>query len=433
MVLQKRIWAKGSLLGMFLLAFTVMDGCDRGGGSPGPESNATAPAVVPDAVAKAKANNTPVDPAIVAADNGFGLSVLQALQSQSSSTNIAISPLSLSLALQVVYNGAGGTTQQAMVQTLQLGSLTTQQVNDANAALQASLMDADPGVQLQIGNSLWVHSGDTTIVPSFTAMDQNYYGAMIGDLAGAPDDVNAWVANETDGLITKVLPPGDYSHTTAIVANAVYFKGQWATAFDPNSTSAAPFTLNDGTSITVPTMHQSGQFAYLQGPDFQMLRLPYGQGRMSMVILLPESGTSLGALVSTLTADQLKGWIEQLHDWQISVALPKFTAQVSNDMSGTLQALGMAVAFRCPGAVLQGDVADFSSLTSAPVCIQNVWHDTWIEVDETGTVAAGGTAVPIGTTVVGPGMTVNHPFLYAIRDDETGTLLFVGVLMDPSK
>ena len=164
-----------------------------------------------------------------------------------------------------------------------------------------------------------------------------------------------------------------------------------------------------------------------------MMRLPYGQGRMSMVILLPGSGTDLGALVSTLMEDQLKGWIDQLHDTQISVALPKFTAQFSNDLSGTLQALGMTVAFRCPGAGLQGDVADFSSLTSAPVCIQNVWHDTWIQVDETGTVAAGSTTVPIGTTVVGPQVTADHPFLYAIRDDDTGTLLFVGVLADPSK
>jgi serine protease inhibitor len=432
MVPPKRIWAKGSRVGMFLLALTVLNGCG-GGSTASPESNTIALAAVPAAVAKAKENNIPVDPTIVAADNGFGLSVLQALQAQGSSTNIAVSPLSLSLALQIVYNGAAGTTQQGMMQTLQLGSLTTQQLNDANAALQASLMDADPGVQLQIGNSLWVHSGDTTIVPSFTAMDQNYYGAMIGDLAGAPDDVNAWVAKETDGLITNILAPGDYSHTTAIVANAVYFKGQWATAFDPNSTSAAPFTLNDGTSLTVPTMHQSSQFAYFQGSDFQMLRLPYGQGRMSMVILLPDAGTDLGALVSTLTGDQLKGWIEQLHDSQVSVALPKFTAQFSNDMSGTLQAQGMAVAFRCPGAGFQGDVADFSSLTSSPVCIQHIWHDTWIQVDETGTVAAGSTTVPIGVTVVGPQMTVDHPFLYAIRDDTTGTLLFVGVLMDPSK
>jgi serine protease inhibitor len=433
MLLQKRDWRILSIAGALWVAAATLAGC--GGSTAGPDNPAKSPAaVLPAAVAKAKADNTEVSPSIVVADNTFGLSALRTLQAQNSSRSIAISPLSLSLALQVLYNGAAGDTQAAMTQTLQLGALTKQQMNDANAALQAALSSADPQVELKIANSLWLHLDHTTVVPSFTEMDQNYYGAMIGDLAGAPDNVNAWVASETNGLIPQVLPQDDYSRVPAVIANAVYFKGRWTSTFDPNSTRSAPFTLNDGTSTSVHMMHQSSTFAYLRGPDFQMVRLPYGQGRMSMLILLPDPGNSLGTFLDHLTADGLDTSVDQMQVSYGSVALPRFTGQSNSNMRPVLDALGMGIAFNCPEVLATGPSADFSALTSEQVCVTRVAHNAWVEVDEIGTVAAAATTITIGTTSIPQqqfAMTVDHPFLYAIRDDDTGALLFIGTMLDP--
>lgn len=410
-----------------VLVMVALAGCDGSGSTaqdPTQKTNS-----VPTAVATAKAANTSVSPQIVTADNAFGLSILQALQAQAGPVNQFISPLSLSMALQIAYAGASGTTQDAMAQTLQLGSYTTQQVNDANAALQASLIDADPQVQLTIANSLWIHQSQNAVLPAFIQMDQDYYGATIGDLAGAPADVNAWAAQQTNGLITSILPPGNYSRMTALIANAIYFKGQWTSRFDPNATVSAPFVLSDGTTVSVNMMAQTATVAYLHGTDFQMVRLPYGNGRMSMLIVLPDAGEALTDFLPRLTLDALNASIGQMQKEYGAVALPKFTVTYSNEMVPTLKALGMAVALECPGA-------NFSALTTVPVCIDSVLHAARIEVDETGTVAAAVTTVgTIITAVQAPqfNLTLDHPFLYAIRDDETGELLFIGTLLDPTK
>jgi serpin B len=433
MLLHDRAWKIRGTAGALLAAAAALTGCSGSGAAP--DNNTKNPASLPTAVAKARADNTAVSPAIVVADNTFGLSVLQTLQSQNSSTNVAISPLSLSLALQILYNGAAGDTLAAMTQTLQLGTLTQQQMNEANEALEAALIGADPQVELKIANSLWVHLDQTPVLPAFTQMDQNYYGAMMGDLAGAPDNVNAWVANETNGLILNILPRRDYSTVTAVIANAVYFKGQWTATFDPNSTHSAPFTLSDGTSTPAHMMQQSGTFAYLRGPDFQMVRLPYGQGRLSMLILLPDPGSSLGSFLTHLTAAGLDISLGQMQDAYGSVALPKFAAHSNSDMGPALQALGMAVAFHCPESGGAGPLADFSALASEQVCVSSVAHNAWVQVDEMGTVAAAATTITVVTTSVPQqqfAMTIDHPFLYAIRDDDTGALLFIGTLLDPS-
>jgi serine protease inhibitor len=157
---------------------------------------------------------------------------------------------------------------------------------------------------------------------------------------------------------------------------------------------------------------------------------------MSMIILLPDSPNGLGQLVAQISADQLNGWVDQLQEEYGSVALPKFTAQSNNDMVPVLQALGMQVAFRCPETIGTGPVADFSALTSAGVCVTSAQHNAWVHVDEIGTVAAGATTIGVGTTAARQlqfTMTMDHPFLYTIRDDDSGTLLFIGTLVNPSK
>jgi serine protease inhibitor len=381
----------------------------------------------PTAVAQAQIADTPVDPAIVAADNSFGLSLLGTLLPESDGGNIAISPLSVALALQVLYNGSAGTTQQAMAQTLDLGNLTVQALNSDNAALQASLINPDPKVQLSIANSLWIDQSVGDVLPSFTQTDEAYYGATVGDLAGAPANVNAWVDSETHGLITQLMPPGQYQG--AIIANVLYFKGQWTTSFDASETAPAPFTLSAGNQISAKLMHQTGTLNYtagtLHGTNYQSVRLPYGQGRLTMLIVLPDAGADVTSFVASIKTDDLNGLIAQLQPSTVTIALPRFTASYGTSLTGALASMGMGIAF--------GSFADFSALAPG-FSVNVVEHKKVVEVDETGTVAAAATG--IGYALAAPQqytMTMNHPFFYAIQDDKTGELLFIGILMNPAE
>jgi serine protease inhibitor len=248
-------------------------------------------------------------------------------------------------------------------------------------------------------------------------------------LAGAPANVNAWVSSETNGLITQILPNANYAAVKAVLANVIYFKGLWTSAFDPNQTSAAMFTLSDGTQVSAEMMHQSGSFAYLKGANFQAISLPYGQGRFSMILVLPNAGTSLSSFVPGITAATLNGWVSQLQMSSGDVSLPRFTSTYAASLPPALTTLGMGIVF-CPGST-----ADFSALSSQAVCVSDVEHKTVVEVDESGTVAAGATTitvVPVAVAVPQFVITFDHPFFYAIRDDSTGELLFVGTLVNPS-
>lgn len=419
----------GTALSLLLAA--LASGCGGSSTSPmsmdpsPPNSPAAPAATAPPAVMQAQQANTPVDPAIVTADNTFGLNLLQNLNSGATG-NVAIAPISVAMALQIVYNGAGGATQQGMAQTLQLGAMSTQDLNNDNAALQGSLLNPDPQVQLTVANSLWMHLGTNSVPASFTQMDQTYYGATVGDLAGAPADVNSWVSSETDGLITSILPAANYASVVAVIANVIYFKGQWSNAFDPNLTAPAPFTLSDGTQATVPMMHQSANYGFLLGANFQAVSIPYGEGRFSMLAVMPTPGISLNSFVAGMTLDTLQGWIAQMQTGFGALSLPRFTTTYGASLVQPLTSLGMQAAF-CgdPQVSFPGIGLD---------CIQDVEHKTVVEVDESGTIAAGATTVTLTPTAVPTSMftiTLDHPFLYAIRDDQTGELLFIGTMMNP--
>jgi len=417
-----------------LLAAAALAGCGGGSNPAATSGNPNSPGAggtssggaQPPAVIQAMDEGSAVNPAIVTADNAFGLSLFQNLNANATG-NVAISPISVAMALQILYNGAAGTTQSAMAQTLQLGTLSTQDLNSDNAALMASLIGADPQVQVIVANSLWMHLSNNPVLPSFTQTDQNFYGATVGDLSGAPANVNSWVDTETNGLITQMLPNGDYSGLVALIANVIYFKGPWTTAFDPSQTVAAPFTLVDGTQVSSQMMHQSGSYAYLQGANFQAVRLPYGQGRLSMLIVLPNSSADFNSFVAGITAATLNGWIGQLQGSPGSIAVPRFTSAYGASLPSALSALGMGI------ALCSSNSADFSALAPG-VCVSDVEHRTIVEVDETGTVAAGATTITVTPTVAMTGqftMTMDHPFFYAIQDDQTGELLFIGTLVDP--
>jgi serine protease inhibitor len=419
-----------------LMGTLLASGCGGGSAQQGSSTSSTPSPNVATAVEKALQSNTPVPPQIVAADNAFGLALFDSLNQATCSTppcpasNAAISPTSVALALQMVYNGAEGSTQQGMSQALQLQGLQALVVNQDNAALQAALINPDPALQLTVANSLWLHLSDTPVMPSFIDTNETYYAAEIGDLSGAPDNVNAWVASETNGQITQILSPGNYNDVVAVLANAIYFKGTWTSPFNPDQTTTAPFTLADGSSqVSCQMMNQSGSFPYLQGSNFQALELPYGQtSRLSMLIILPAAGADLGSFVADLTSAELSTWITELKPAYGNIQLPRFTTTYGSSLVSALTSLGMGVAFN-------RNAANFSDLASG-VYISDVEHKTVVEVDEAGTVAAGATTVTISPTSVPAStfsMTMNRPFFYAIVDGQTGALLFIGTLVDPTE
>jgi serpin B len=392
--------------------------------TPPASSSSSAP---PPAVTQALEQKTAVPSSLIGADNSFGLGLFSILEKGSGVTNVAISPTSIALVLQIIQNGAVGATQQAMLQTLQLSGTSITSVNGANAALQAALINPDPNITLSVANSLWMHLAQNTVQASFIQANENYYGAFIGDLAGAPDDVNEWISQQTDGLITNIMPPFDAANAVAVIVNALYFKGAWTAPFDADLTAAATFTRSDGSSVACEMMHQSSAFGYLRGNSLQVLRIPYGaDARMSMLIVLPDSASSLDALIASLTPDMINGWVAQLVLEQGTIALPRFTSSYGASLPLALSAMGMGIAFNPVDA-------DFSGL--APhVYLTDIEHKTVVEVDESGTVAAGGTSGTVGITAVSQSqfsMTMDHPFFYAIRDDSTGALLFIGALQTP--
>jgi serine protease inhibitor len=250
---------------------------------------------------------------------------------------------------------------------------------------------------------------------------------MLGDLDGpsgtVQGDPDAWVSAETDGLITNIMP-APASDIVFMVANAIYFKGSWSVAFNPSATSAAPFTLADGSQVTAQMMTQNGSYPYARGTNFQAVSLPYGKGRASMLIVLPDPGVDLGTLLASLSAQQLQAVVASQAMMTGNIGLPRFTESFNSSLVSALTELGMGPVF---------PAGDFSGIfPDAPVNF--VLHVVVVQVDEQGTVAAGATSGGGVAVVVAPEftMTMNRPFFYAIRDGETGVLLFAGVLLDPT-
>jgi serpin B len=377
---------------------------------------------LPRAVAEAVQRDATVNSDLVASNNRFGFDVFQELRKTDADKSIFLSPTSFSLALEIAYNGSLDKTQEAMAKTMHLTGVSMSDLNSRNAALQASLHNPDPKVELNIANSLWMRK---EVKPGFVQVNENYYGSEVGDMSGIPDSANKWVSEKTKGKITQILPKMDYSQIVAVIVNAVYFKGEWAQKFDATKTTDAQLTRADGSKVACKMMHQSGSYDYFKGDNFQAVRLPYGAKRMSMILLLPDTGTDLNAFLATITPDNWNAWIAKLQDAPGEIALPRFTSDYSAALQEPLTKLGMGIAF-------DPNLANFTNLADGAY-IAFVQHKTFVEVNEEGTEAAAATGVGVGATSFRQPfrMTMDHPFFYAIRDDKTGAILFLGVLLEP--
>jgi serpin B len=357
------------------------------------------------------------------ANNVFGFDLLAELYAETPEENLFFSPLSLALALQMVYNGASAEIQDEAAAVLHLPSPSVDDLNEANRVLQGNLRGAEE-IELLIANSIWLNSLlGAELIEEFAQNMQQGYDAEVAELDFADPEavnvINGWVDEQTKGEITKVLDETD-PNTALWLLNAIYFKGDWQEQFDPQFTREEPFTLADGTQKNFPLMHQSGNFPYYRGENFDLAALPYGEeGRMQMVVLLPDEGTPLDALLADLTMESWQQWVEGLQPQQLSVGLPRFGVEYTNNtLVETLAQLGLPTA---------GYTGVSESTTGD---ISQVIHKAIVKVNEEGTVAAAvsGGAMPASMP---PSFVVNRPFFLTIQDSETGAILFMGAIYDP--
>ncbi len=365
----------------------------------------------------------------------FTFDLFHELAGQQPSTNIFFSPCSVMLCLAMLYDGARGETRTGMAKALEFAGLDSAGVENAVGQLTSVLQAHDSGVQLLIANSLWCNRS-VQVDPAYTARANKIYDAEVREIdfaaADAAASINAWVSETTSSMIPRIV--GSLHPDTVMVAlNAIYFKGLWKKPFLRRVTSDEPFTTGSGETKTLPRMRQGGTFRYFEQPEFQAVILPYQGLRIAMYLFLPARKSSLRELCDSLSAGLWEAWTNQFAEVPGSVQLPRFKMSYRAELQPALVDLGMGLAFD-PGH------ADFGGIRSGPppVWIGEVLHRAVAEVNEEGTEAAAATVGVMGSALRPQRpepyfeMIIDRPFLFLIRDETTGNILFVGSVVDPS-
>jgi serpin B len=377
---------------------------------------------------------------LVEGNSAFAFDLYQALKGQEG--NLFFSPYSISLALAMTYAGARGETAQQMADTLHF-SLEQDKLHPTFEWLAAELASRgeeaagkdEKGFRLNIVNAIWGQEDYEFLSDFLDLLAENYgAGLRILDFIAEPEQsrvtINDWVSNQTEGRIEDLIPPGMIDALTRLVlTNAIYFNAAWENPFDEDRTADGPFYLVDGGQVTVPMMKQTNLFGYARGNGYQAVELPYDGDEFSMVILLPASG-NFRAFEEGLRSGQVGATITHLQSTKVSLTMPQFGFDSAFELKDTLSAMGMGDAF------VFGD-ADFSGMTgNRELYISAVVHKAFVSVDEAGTEADAATAVivPAGSSGSEPPpvkVTIDRPFIFLIRDIETGAILFVGRVLNP--
>jgi len=343
--------------------------------------------------------------------------------------NLFLSPYSISSALAMVYGGARGETANQMEVTLHFGGQGVTHPAFSHLRRKLNGIQEQGQIQLSVANSLWPQE-DYTFLADYMALTKEFYGSEIEpiDFKRETEEarlrINNWAEAKTMDRIRNLIPPGMLDSTTRLVlANAIYFKGNWAAQFNPKATRSAPFTLTDGRSVDVSMMMQKGNFRLAHMTNFQALELPYEGKDLSMLILLPSEADGLSALEKSVSPETLSGL--EFNEQELMVFLPKFKLESEFALGSILSTMGMPLAF--------SDQADLSGMDgSRSLYLGAVVHKAFVELNEKGTEAAAATAGGVFGTSIPPMFEANHPFLFLIRENATGTILFIGRVADPS-
>jgi serpin B len=390
----------------------------------------TSPAVAPSDLADAANGN-----------NAFAFDLYRFLRKEKKDSNLFYSPYSISLALAMTYAGARGQTEQQMAQTLHF--LPQSRLHSAFNGLDLELakrgQDAKgkdgKGFRLNIANAIWGQQGYRFLPEFLDLLAENYgSGLRLLDFAADPESsrvtINNWVSDQTEGRIKDLIPKGMLDKLTRLVlTNAIYFNAAWGTPFEKSQTQDGAFHLQNGDQVTVPMMKQTTSLGYAEGQNYQAVELPYDGRELSMVILLPKAG-QFEAFEGALDAGQVNDIFKNLKQRQVALSMPRFKIEAEFSLAETLAAMGMPVAF--------ASEADFSGMDGTRnLLISDVVHKAFVSVDESGTEAAAATAVVMKLTSVMPEqpveVTVDRPFIFVIRDIQTGAILFVGCMVNPGQ
>lgn len=371
--------------------------------------------------------------AVVQGNNQFSLDLYHHLAKDDG--NLFFSPYSISNALAMTYAGARGETAGQMSDTLNF-PFSQDKFHPAFGELVKHLNvgDSKRKYKLNVANALWGQKG-YAFLPDFLNLNKNHYGAEVRELnfykntEGARKTINDWVENATNKKIKDLIPQGNLAKDTRLVlTNAIYFKAGWMLAFPKQGTKEEVFHAPSG-KVKVPMMHKSEPVQYYGGKFFQAVSLPYDWRQLSMVIVLPKKGHSLSQVEKQLNSETFSALLKKMKTYQVDTKLPKFKITYKIKLKKTLSEMGMPLAF--------SKNADFSGMTTQEkLFIDQVIHKAYVNVHEKGTEAAAATAVLIRPTVSLPNYQkatfhADRPFIILIRENQTGSILFMGRVLNP--
>ncbi|MEZ5070793.1 MAG: serpin family protein [Bacteroidales bacterium] len=367
---------------------------------------------------------------IIEADRAFGFELFREIYAASEAENLMISPLSVSYALGMTYNGAAGTTLEAFENVLHFAGLTETEVNESYKDLMDQLLNLDSKVTFSLANSIWSRDG-FPVEADFIQANRDYFDAEVRSMDFADPQtvevINQWIEDTTNGLITDML---DQIPANAVMylVNAIYFKAKWLYEFEKSDTYEGNFYLSgDGTS-RADFMRVDGDFTFTQNEDCMAVELPYGDSAFSMVVMLPSESTGLDALVGKLSPETWESWFAQSGYGPVEVHLPKFKYGWKDSLNAPLTQLGLGVAF----SSLEADFTRINPI--GDLFLSRVIHQSFIEVNEEGTEAAAATIVEVVNECAGCGGTTfvaDRPFLYVIKENSTGAIVFLGTVGRP--
>jgi serine protease inhibitor len=365
---------------------------------------------------------------VLGASNEFTFALFRRLSDAQRGANVFVSPLSASMALGMTMNGAAGTTFDEMRSALAFGGASQEEINQGYASLIDLLHGLDRSVTFEIANSVWYRQNFSFHQSFFDAVRGPFAAEVRGlDFASptALPTINGWVSDRTHGKIPTILQEIRRDDVMYLI-NAIYFNGNWRARFDPTKTESAQFHTADGASQPASLMHAQRVMRYLETPQLQAIDLPYGRDAFTMTVLLPKEGTDIESLAATLDGPRWREWAEQFREHEVNLYLPKLKLSYERSLIDDLKSLGMHQAFVEGGA-------DFTRMSPAgrDLFISIVKQKTYVDIHEEGTEAAAVTVVGISLTSapVVSTMRVDRPYLVAIRERLSGTILFIGKIV----
>lgn len=356
-------------------------------------------------------------------DNLFAFDLMKnVIENNADADNIFLSPLSVSIALGMVWNGADGETKSEIATALKMSEMTPDQINEYYHILLTSLPKVDPTTKLNIANSIWYKLG-FPVYPAFLKTNSDYFNAEVREIdftdPKSVDLINGWCANKTNNLIKKPL---DRISADAVMylVNAIYFKGIWANKFDKKDTQTQDFYPEDGKAVSVKMMKQLDKFRYTEDDMAQYLDMPYGNKAFSMTVILPKEKQTTATVLNKLNLDRWNDILATMSSQEIDVSIPKFKVEAKYELKEPLIAMGMVNAFSY--------IADFSKISDFDLIISRILHSTYCDVNEEGTEAAVVTIVEVEMTSMPMNkvFNANKPFIFVIREKSTGVILFIG-------